>query len=108
MRNEFLEILTNLDNTDLGKTPNYIFMKNFAIRGEHFGSYPCATFITSKIKINVNQNFIEDKELFDKTIETYINCLNRLWKQLKNDFGELAGKEMFLEMVGQMSIEYNF
>ena len=102
MREDFLEVLRQFENVDLSETPNYRFMVMFAKADG--GNYPNPNIVASQIKIKVNEDFINDQQLVNQTLKTYISCLNKIWKALLLDFGWDDASKMFPEFVKDMSI----
>ena len=107
MKKEFPAILDSLAETKLAENPNFIFMMWLA-QDERI-NYPKALVVAASIKINVNRNFIADKELVDKTLTTYTKCLNEIWAGLLlKGFSYEDTVQAFLTLVKTMSLEYTF
>ena len=109
MKDQFLDILNNIKNTNVSEAPNFRVLKALAVSPEV--KYPFPLLVAASIKINVNENFVNDEELFDKTIKIYVSILNDIWYELVK-MSSLEAKHRpftaFFAMVERMSIEYSF
>ena len=106
MREQFLELMRNLKSVNVAETANFKMLIMLADAPNAI--YPNKHVVASKIKINVNDEFMADKELLGETLDTYIGCLNKIWLQLKAQYGSMVAEAMMLNIVGEMSITYTF
>ena len=104
MINEFLEMSETLASIDIKSTPNYkaylAFKDAFAKRG-----IPLA--LLGSLKIEVNEDFFEDSEISEKIIENMTVCFEKIYKALKEDFGDNTGNVIFSEWIKSMSLAYS-
>ena len=105
MRDQFLDILNQIKNTKLFETPNFRVLKALAVSPDVRYSYPLL--VAASIKINVNEKFVNDEELFNETIKIYVYVLNQIFDELVK-ISYLEAERAFLKMVESMSIEYSF
>jgi len=89
---------------DLSKTPNYITLKALVNHPERI--FSSGEDILSRMKIDVNQTFVDDKELFDTVVDGTIEILNEMHDLLVRDFAG-DGPMMFKNMVSTVSISYS-
>ena len=104
MREDFLDMMKSFLDIKVEETPNF---KLLVILGNSpKAEYPNKSVIASRIKMNVNEDFINDKELVNAVENGYITVLNRIWHSLKAEFGSMNAEKMLFEMAGSMSITY--
>ena len=57
--------------------------------------------------ISVSQGFIDDTELFTRTVKSFIGALNRIWAGVDDlASNEAEAKTAFLQLAKGMSIKY--
>jgi hypothetical protein len=104
MREEYLAGMKQLEKVNLAESPNYLLLK--LLGNSEDAVYPSKSLIAAKIKINVNREFIQDEEVVNQTVKTYVSCLNKIWVELVKDFGYDNAKQIMLQIAGDMSITY--
>lgn len=106
MKTEFLNLIKNIAGLDISSSPNYKTILALAKHPKAF--YPNPALVASKLKIDVNQEFVNDKDLFEPTVDVYVNCLSKLYSQMQNDFGADAPKmfDLFLDS-RDFNLQYN-
>lgn len=112
MKQQFLNMVESLRaaTTGLSKMPNYITLLALAKHPKALYRNPAE--VASLIQINVNDDFVNDPELFVPTVDAYVEMLNCIYKQLLADFpygehGETA-RNIFMNMVKTMTLTYTF
>ena len=97
-------MMNSLADIEVGKTPNF---KLLVILGNSQKAiYPNKSFVAARIKMNVNEEFINDKELVASVEDGYVTALNKIWLALLENFGALQAEKMLVEMAGSMTITY--
>jgi len=101
MRKQFLMMLQNWKEIDLAQSPNFITMKAlFEGFKTHFNEEDAAK-ITASIKIDVCQEFVDDAELLNETVQTYVKMVADM-RELFSDlhpalfWGAMNSREMTL------------
>ncbi len=105
MKEQFREILETLRTLDISVTPNYRTMKALANHPEAY--YPMPEVVAAKVKINVNEDFVNDEALFNETLDCYVKCLSRIYSQLKADF-PMNHDQMFAAMVDSLNLTLTY
>ena len=112
MKQQFIDVIEQQSQLDISTAPNYRTMVALAKHPEAY--YPTPDIVAATIKINVNNDFVEDSELFELTINAYVKMLSRLYDQLKHDVtrssfdsGPVADR-MFMAMASEMSLTYTY
>lgn len=107
MKRQFLAAMENVRTVDIKSTPNYKVMLAIAKHPE--AAFPDPELTAAGIIINVNEEFINDPELFESTVEAYVKALSRIYDQLKHDFPPHLVDRMFSIMMnrGDFTLTYN-
>lgn len=104
MREEFLEMLRNMDKVDLSTSPNYIVMCRLHKALDDKGmSCEDTNLVVGNIRIDVNQEFVDDTELLNQAIETYSNVCVKMKKEM-----DKLDPRLFAEVQrsGQLTLKY--
>ncbi len=73
MRDEFLAMLRGLKETDFGSHPNYVAMRALHAGLVKAGFRPeDASKVAGRLEVSVNQDFVDDKELFNEAIDSLV------------------------------------
>lgn len=110
MRNEFIELLTQMASNEISfgvlqNIPSYKTRKALVEGLKHVGfNRELAFNIGVLIEINVSESFINDKELFDLTIETNVQVLSKIMDELLEN--NIPLEEIQLMIKGNFSISY--
>lgn len=105
MKDEFIKFLEQLDKINLSDSPGFKLFRALASNGN--ARYPEQAVIASLIKIEINQNFTDSKDLFNKAVEVYVNALNKIWDSLA--VYELEDRKTIMKnFASKMSIQYSF
>jgi hypothetical protein len=110
MRNEFIGLLTqmaerNINIDVLKNIPSYLTRKALIEGLKHVGfNRELAFNIGVLIEINVSESFVNDKELFDLTIETNVQILSKIMDELMDN--NIPLEEIQLMIKGNFSISY--
>lgn len=104
MRNQFLQMLNSIEKADMATAPGYVTL--LALAKHPKVEYPNPELVAATIPIEVGEDFVVDKELFNRTVDVYVIALNRIWHQLRNDFELIHAERMFMKMVESMSLTY--
>jgi len=86
MKEDFLDQLKAINNQDLSKLPKYVTM--LAIRDSLMNkniSLKDANTFVANMKIDATQNFIDDKEFMEKSIDLFTDILVKVHKQMMKD-----------------------
>lgn len=86
MKEDFLNQLRDIKEQDLSKLPKYITMlaiRDSLIRKEIESKE--ANLLVGSIKINVNQNFINDAEFMEQSIDLFSDILVKVYCQMTQD-----------------------
>ena len=102
------DILEQMNQVDIGNTPNYKTMLAIGNHPEAYFPNPMET--AARIVINVNDGFINDAELFNATVDTYVKLLSRMYDQLKRDMNPCVAERVFITMTSgpQLSLTCTF
>ena len=84
MKKEFLRFIEKIRTTEVSQAPNYKTMLAIAKHPEAY--YPNPEEVAAHIRINVNETFVNDPELFETTVDAYVKCFTRIYDQIKIDF----------------------
>lgn len=104
MKDQFEQLLKQLDDLDITMSPNYITMKALANHLEAY--YPNPEVVAASIKINVGQNFVDNTDLFERTVDAYVKCLSRMYSQMQYDFPRRGvAEQMFSTMIGSLKLD---
>ena len=79
LKEQFLEVMKNFMESDFSKSPNFITIKRLheELVKNGFNGDEAST-VLGKLDIQVNSEFVEDKELFDTTIIAYVDAIKRI------------------------------
>lgn len=107
MKRQFLAVMENVRTVDIKSTPNYKVMLAIAKHPEAY--FPDPELTAAGLKINVTEEFVNDPELFEPTVEAYVKALSRIYDQLKRDFPAGTADRMFPIMMsrGDFTLSYN-
>lgn len=104
MRNQFLKFAKDFSTVDVAGSPGYKTLLALAKHPEAY--YPDPDETAGNIKIEVDQSFVDDQELFDATIDGYVKGLSRLYNQLVRDFPLRTANNIFASTVKTMVLKY--
>ena len=103
-RNDFMNFLKTIDVADLEKTPSYVTVKRLHAELCSVGfSTEDANRMMSYIKIDVDEHFINDEELFNYAIKVYANAAFKMCQVF-----EKVSPGLFWELIrsNAMSLTY--
>lgn len=110
MRNEFISLIqemseSNIDFDILKKMPSYLTRKAL-IEGLKYAGFKhdLAFNIGMLIEVDVSQDFVEDQELFELTIETNVKIVTRIMDELLEN--NIPLEDIQLMIKGNFSITY--
>lgn len=101
MKEKFLKMLDGLSNADVLASPRFIVLKRFYEKLLEFFSEGLASFVASTLKVDVDDSFVQDEELLQKTIDVYVKLvvdLKKAFDSIHPDFfmNVIAKNEMTL------------
>lgn len=78
LRDGFLEIIRGIKDHDPNKSPCFITNVALfkALKTKHL--YHLASRVLQYVQIDVDESFVNDKELFDETIQIYADLIHKL------------------------------
>lgn len=77
MRDQMLDICKQLKTMDASKLPSFVVMKAIATHKD--GRFPNPWETAACINVNVNEEFVKDKELVDSVVDAYVHTLNSMY-----------------------------
>lgn len=81
MRNKYLEMLASIEVTDVATNPNMVMMtKLYKALQEGGFTDQQAAIIVGNMKIEINEDFVEDEELVQTTLTRYVSELVKVKK----------------------------
>lgn len=98
MRDEFMKLLNQMDSVNVEDTPRFKVMKALCDSLKKTGCFEFPTIapivgidvdekliasIVGNMVIDVDENFVNDTELFNRSIETYTNILVKMREKTK-------------------------
>lgn len=85
MRDEFMKLLNQMDSVNVEDTPRFKVMKALCDSLKKAGcfEFPTIASIVGNMVIDVDENFVNDTELFNRSIETYTNILVKMREKTK-------------------------
>ena len=101
-----METMREMGKLDISSAPHYKVIS--AIANHPRVIFPNPGVLAAGMKIEVNQDFVDDKEMFDTAIDNMVSCLNNIYDVLCRDFGVTAGYAMFLAIAKEFSLKYTF
>ncbi len=105
MKHQFLRVMETFRNVNISQTPNYRTMLAIALHPK--ATFPKPAIVAASMKIEVNDTFINDPELFQPTVDAYVETLNRIYDQMLKDLSVTGYVEnAFMVMAAQMSLTY--
>ena len=100
-----LDLSRKMKDTNVKIQPNF---KVLVMLADEFRKRHLPLSSIGKIKIEVNENFLEVEEEAKKFIENYTACIANVYKEIMEEFGEIDGRKIFEDVVSGMSIKYSF
>jgi hypothetical protein len=106
MKSEFIDLVGNLAELNISNLPNY---KTMLAIGRHTeAKFPNPMETAARIKIEVNECFVNNPTLFNTTVDAYVKVLNNIWDQLKKDMPEEVANRVFVIMASTMTLSYTY
>jgi hypothetical protein len=102
----FLELLEDMNSIDVSKTPKFVVIE--ALAKHPAAKYPDPVLFASQVKVEVNQEFIDDKKLMKTTIDTVVNVANKMWDALRERFSVTESVKLFNRLVQDITITYTY
>ena len=106
MKNQILDMIRGMSQMDISIAPNYKTMLAIGRHPEAYFPNPMQT--AASIKINVNEEFVGDHELFQPAVDAYVKTLSRIYDQLKKDMNTAVADKVFAIMAKDMTLTYTF
>ena len=106
MRSEFLKMVRALKNVDIGNDPNFSIIHALHVGFVSAGLQPEeASKVVGNLEVSVNQNFVNDKELFDETVDVFVTTVSNT----KKEFDKIH-PSLFWEKIKSpgLSIKYDY
>lgn len=101
---EFLEFVKDMNKLDVGASPTY--RTALALAKHPLAQYPNPVEVAFAMDIDVNYAFLHSKE-FQMVIDSYVEILNKIYKQLTSDFSKTEAINVFTKMASKMSLKYS-
>lgn len=101
-----METMRAMGTVDISSAPHYKVIS--AIANHPSVIFPNPGVLASGMKIEVNQDFVDDKEMFDTAVNNIVAYLNNIYDVLLRDFGVTAGSQMFVTVAKEFSLKYTF
>lgn len=108
MRNQYLEMLHEMEERIDSKTSlsNFIVLERLVHHPDI--QFPDPILLFSSMEIDVNENFINDTEIFEETCRIYIKILNKIWDGIFAMSASLENRKIaFLNVGKRMSLKYS-
>lgn len=104
MREKFLGMMRDWEKINITESPNFITIKSLFEAFKKVGyNEEDAAKIAASVKVDVCQEFVDDSELFNKTIRTYVTMITNM----RELFSELHPALFWGAMnSGEMSLKY--
>lgn len=94
MKEQFLRMLQGIVNADITTTPRFIFIKHFYGKLVEYFADSVAAIIAGTVEVDVDTSFVEDKELMDETVKSYVAIVVNIKKACDS-----IHPDLFLEVV---------
>jgi len=82
MKQKFLKMLEELKLVDVANTPVVRF-KTFLLGRLLRDQVPVAPILVGNMKVEINEEFINDSELVDAAVDAYATVLKRTWATIQ-------------------------
>ena len=105
MNSQFLAIIHNMAQMDIGKAANYKVMLAIGNHPEAYFPNPMET--AAHIKMDVNEDFVNDPE-FQTVVDAYVTVLNNIYLQLNRDMDLVEADRVFAIIAQGLTLTYTY
>ncbi|MFA7218946.1 MAG: hypothetical protein WC119_00275 [Synergistaceae bacterium] len=101
MKSDMIDIIQELVHLCPETNPNF---RALILLGEEFRKHDLPIKYIGKIKIDVDENFFEDKPQVEEFMRIMGEVISKIYKAIVDEFGEEDAKYIFSDMMEDFSI----